>query len=349
MRHEDNPADTAFPKVLACAATGLVEHIERNRGDVTEVFGRAGLAVEDLDSPVNELVLNQFCNLFDTAAKHCHDDNFGLEVGSAFKPEHLGPLGYVAICSPTLLAALGNLVKYFPAHQGSTRFGLAEDGDVLWLCYQINDRRIQRRRQDAELSLGIFWNIFKSALGNGWRPMEVRFEHAKPDASERHESVFGAPVMFHHRTNAFAFRRSELNVKMPRQDPYLLQIISSFLESRYASSQNPEDFAVEVKNQIKLHLGDKPPTISGIAKILGLRNSTFQKALKNRGLLFSDIITAARRELALHYIKNSDMPLTDIGYELGYSELSAFSRAFRAWTGMSPQRYRKTIVKQPAD
>ncbi|MDD9875216.1 MAG: AraC family transcriptional regulator [Gammaproteobacteria bacterium] len=349
QRYEANSADLAFPKVLACAATGLVEHIERNRGDVAEVFGRAGLAVEDLDSPVNELVLNQFCNLFDAAAKHTHNDNFGLEVGGAFKPEHLGPLGYAAICSPTLLAALANLVKYFPAHQGSTRFGLLEDGDVLWLCYQIDDRRIRRRRQDAELSLGIFWNIFKSALGDHWSPLEVRFEHPKPGDSDEHECIFGAPVVFHRRTNAFAFRRSDLEVKMPGQDPYLLSIISSFFESHYAFNQNPEDFAAAVKNQIKLHLGDQLPTVSGIAKILGLRDAAFHKALKNRGLLFSDILCAARRELALHYMKNADMPLTNIAYELGYSELSAFSRAFRAWTGMSPHRYRKTVMMKSSD
>ena len=178
---EADSIDLVLPKVLSCAATGVVEHIKRNQGDVAAVFSCAGIRVDDLNSPVNELMLNQFCTLFDAAAKNTRNDNFGLEVGSTFKPEHLGPLGYAAICSPTLSAAVGNLVKYFPAHQGLTSFGLIQDGDVFWLSYRINDKRIEQRRQDAELSLGIFWNIFKSALGEHWRPLEVRFEHPKPD------------------------------------------------------------------------------------------------------------------------------------------------------------------------
>ena len=141
---------------------------------------------------------------------------------------------------------------------------------------------------------------------------------------DEHESVFGAPVEFYRRTNAFAFRRSDLDVRMPRQDPYLFSIISSFFETHYKLIQNPEDFATVVKNQIKLHLGDKSSTVSEMAKLLGLRNSTFQRQLRNRGLLFSDILRAARQELALHYMENTDIPLTSIAYDLGYSELSAF-------------------------
>lgn len=338
------PAGLAFPKVLACAATGIVEHIQRNQGDVSEVFHRAGLLVDDIDSPVNELLLNQFCTLYGAAAQNTCNDNFGLEVGSSFKPQHLGPLGYAAICSPTLFAALGNLVKYFPAHQGSTSFGLIRDGDVLWLSYRITDKRIEQRRQDAELSLGIFWNIFRAALGQNWRPLEVRFEHQKPDNSNEHETIFGAPVEFNRRTNAFAFHRNDLDVRMPGQDSYLLSIISSFFELHSGAAKNPEDFATVVRNQIQLHLGNKLPTVSEIAKLLGLRDSAFRRQLKNRGLLFSDILRAARQELALHYMENSDIPLTDIAFDLGYSELSAFSRAFRSWTGMSPHRYRKKVA-----
>lgn len=344
---EPNLADQAFPKVLSCAATGIVEHIEHNHGDVAAIFQCAGLSVDDINSPLNELLLNQFCTLFDTAAKTVHNDNFGLEVGSAFQPKHLGPLGYAAICSPTLFTALRNLVKYFPAHQGSTSFGLIQDGDVLWLSYRITDDRIKCRRQDAELSLGIFCNIFKAALGEDWQPLEVRFEHAKPGDSAEHETIFGAPVEFYRRTNSFAFRRNDLDARMPTQDPYLFSIISSFFELQSGLPQDLEDFSVVVKNQIKLHLGDKFSTVSGIAQLLGLRDSAFQRQLKSRGLLFSDILRAARQELALHYMENTDVPLTNIAYDLGYSDLSAFSRAFRAWTGVSPQRYRKMMTTKP--
>jgi AraC-like DNA-binding protein len=334
------------PKVLASAATGVVDHIQRNKGDVDRIFSQSGIHLEDLDSPVNELMLSQFCNLFDNAARQTHNDNFGLQFGSTFEPKKLGPIGYAAISSPTLSTAINNLIKYFPAHQGLTSFGVIQDSDILWLSYRIDDKRIENRRQDAELSLGMFWNIFKAALGENWRPLEVRFEHAKPDDAGEHEKIFDAPIKFSRRTNAFAFRRSNLDARMPSQDPYLLSIISSYLESRCQLVGNPEDFVTVVRNQIKLQLADKIPTVSEIARILGLKDAVFHRQLKSHGLLFPDLLRAARQELALHYLDNSDIPLTDIAFDLGYSELSAFSRAFRSWTGVSPQRYRRTRANQ---
>ncbi|WP_051630602.1 AraC-like transcriptional regulator QhpR [Afifella pfennigii] len=311
------------------------------------IFGRAGLRLTDLGSPVNELDLKGYCALFEEAATATQYDNIGLEFGQRFLPKHLGVIGYAAISSPTLAAALRNMERYFPAHQGQTSFGLLQDSGVLWLSYRIYDPRIARRRQDAELSLGMFCNIFKSALGPDWAPLEIRFEHERPGEYHAHEKAFGAPVRFGRRTNAIAFRRRDLDASMPQQDPFLFSVITPFLERRCALQEDPEDFATVVRNQIKLHLGDTIPTLSEIARILGLPDQAFQRRLKASGVAFADLLKAARHELALHYLSDPDMPLTEIAYCLGYSELSAFSRAFRNWTGMSPQRYRRTRQRRP--
>ena len=82
----------------------------------------------------------------------------------------------------------------------------------------------------------------------------------------------------------------------------VFSLISYFLESRSKLVWNPENFATIVRNQIKLHLGDKIPTLTEIASVLGLKNAEFQKQLKMNDLLFPDLLRAARRELALHYM-----------------------------------------------
>jgi len=343
--HTDS-SELAPSKILASAASGVTEHIERNRGDVDSIFGNVGIRQKDITDPINELNLAQYCNLFEIAANKTGNDNIGLEFGQNFTPRRLGPIGYTAISSPTLAAALRNMAFYFAAHQEQTSFGLIQEADILWLSYRIYDERIQNRRQDAELSLGMFCNIFKNALGNEWTPLEIRFEHDRPDGYESHEKCFGAPVQFGRRTNAIAFRRRDLDARMPAQDPYLFSIIASFLESRCQVLGNPEDFATIVRNQIKLHLGEKTPTLAEIAGVLGLNQPAFRKKLKAHRLLFPEILRAARRELALHYMNEPEMPLTEIAYNLGYSEPSAFSRAFRSWTGMSPQRYRGAVMSQ---
>jgi len=332
----------APPKVLASAATGAAALFARHNGDIDSIFGRAGIREADLDSPINELNLTNYCAMFEEAAALTGHDNIGLEFGQNFRPKQLGAIGYAAISSPTMAAALRNMERYFPAHQSQTSFGLIQDSDILWLSYRIYDPRLPDRRQDAELSLGMFCNIFKAALGSDWAPLEVRFEHDRPDGYREHATRFGAPVRFGRRTNALAFRRRDLDARMPGQDPYLFSVIQAFLESRCALQGDPEDFATVVRNEIKLHLGHAIPTVSEIAHILGLTDQAFHRQLKAHGLSFPDLLKAARQELALHYLNDPGVPLTEIAYSLGYSELSAFSRAFRNWTGMSPQRYRRT-------
>ncbi len=328
--------------VLASAATGVIDLIEKYNGDPDSILGNASLKPADLDSPFNELLLLDFCNLFEGAASQTGNDNFGLYFGQKFEPRHLGAIGYAAISSPTLAAALRNMEIYFPAHQGQSSFGLIrEDSDVFWLSYRIFDPRIEKRRQGAELSMGMFLNIFRDSLGPAWSPLEVRFEHDRPDASCCHEDVFNAPVLFGRRTNAFAFHRNALDARMESQDPYLYSVIEPFLKSRCEIHKNPEDFATTVRNQIKIHLGDVPPTIAEIARVFGVTDQSFRRQLRENEITFQEIVTAARKELALHYMEDENMPLTEVAYCLGYSELSAFSRAFRAWTGMSPQRYRR--------
>jgi AraC-like DNA-binding protein len=332
-------------KVLSAAADGASRLFKEQGGCLDQIFGNAGVCARELDNPVSEINLSQYCKLFETAAENTNNDNIGLQFGRDFQPRQLGMLGYSAISSPTLAAGLRNMETFFPAHQEQTSFRLIQDDGILWLSYRIVDPRIRKRRQDAELSLGMFCNIFRAALGENWSPLEVRFEHAKPDNSYEHEAAFGAPVVFNRRTNAIAFRRSDLDAKMPGHDPYLFSMVKAFMESRKKTSEDPADFATVVRNEIKMQLGSRIPGLGEIGSILGMPSLSFQKRLRKHGLLYKDILRAARHELALHYMDDFDIPLTEIAFNLGYSELSAFSRAFRNWTGMSPQRYRRISRK----
>ncbi|MBT4891013.1 MAG: AraC family transcriptional regulator [Rhodospirillales bacterium] len=340
-----NERGFAPSRVLSSAASGVIDKIQNCGGDPDSILGRANINTRDLDGPANELYLTHFCRLFEEAAEQTGNDNFGLQFGDAFKPNQLGAIGYAAMSSPTLSAALRNMEVYFPAHQSKTSFGLLQDSDIIWLSYKILDEHIENRRQDAELSIGIFCNIFRHCLGDDWAPLEIRFEHAIPDHPSEHEKRFNAPVRFGRRTNAIAFRRSDLDARMPTQDPYLFSVIEPFLKSRCELLIDPVGFAEMVRNHIMLNLGDAPPTMSEIADILGLSGASFQKRLREYGLTYQDLLNAARQELAVHYLKDPEIQVTEVAYRLGYSELSAFSRAFRAWAGMSPQRYRRNIIR----
>ncbi len=328
-------------KVLSAATQGAAVTFKKNNIDPETIFRRVGLDMDSIQNPISEISLRQYCELFQCAASQSGNENIGLQFGSSFLPKHLGMLGFAAISSPTLGSALNNMIRYFPAHQEQTNFSVFQEDELLWLSYKILDDRIIDRNQDAELSLCMFTNIFREALGSKWSPLEIRFEHQSIGDSNEHEKVFGAPILFGRRTNAIAFRKEELGAIMPDQNPFLFTMVEAFLKNRMNSSHNFTEFADLVRNEIKLRLGTKVPSLESMADVLGISTNSFQKKLKDHGLNFVDLVRATRKELAIHYLCDNDIPLTEIAYCLGYSEISAFSRAFKNWTGISPLRYRQ--------
>jgi len=328
------------PQVLAAAADGVVHMIKAMGGDVDRVFGEARLDIGRLESPFNEISLKQYCELFEESARLTHCDNFGLRFGHGFKPRQLGPIGYMAINAPTMAAGLRALVDYFPAHQQNTIMALRQERDLLFLDYQITDGRISRRRQDAELSLGMFCNIFHYCIGRQWRPLEIHFEHPRPAESREHETNFGAPVFFAQPTNSILFRRGDLDVLMPEPDPYLFSLLEPFMRGRQQRF-SVDDLIGLVRQKIEAHFNTGNPGIKKIAAELGMTSWTLHRRLRDLNVSFHDLVRGARRELALRYVAEPHLALTEVAFLLGYSELSAFSRAFREWTGMAPAHYRR--------
>lgn len=328
------------PQVLAAAADGVVKLIDIMGGDVDRVFGEAGLDIDLLSSPFNDISLRQYCRLFEEAARHTGCGNFGLRFGHDFKPRQLGPLGYMAINSPTVAAGLRALVNYFPAHQQNTAMALREERDLVYLDYQITDGRIDRRRQDAELSLGMFCNILVHGCGRQWRPLEIHFEHPRPAECREHETLFGAPVVFAQPTNSILLRRGDLDALMPDPDPYLFSLLEPFMLGRQRRALS-DDLIGLVRRKIETHFNTGDPSIRRIAAELGMTSWTLRRRLRDLNVSFHDLVRGARRELALRYVAEPHLPLTEVAFLLGYSELSAFSRAFRQWTGVAPARYRR--------
>lgn len=339
---ESAAAVNAGPAILASAATGIVDHIDRLHGDIDSIFGNAGIAPAMAGMPTLQLKLSSFITLFEEAAKRTGQDNFGLWFGNQFMPRDLGLWGYAAISSPTLGSALENLVTLFPYHQGSTKFRCARRKDgLLSLEYQIMAPDIVARRQDAELSLGMFLNVIRESCGPRWAPLEVHFEHPRPEAWKEHESAFDAPVYFSQPINALIFRPDILERPMPASDAQLLAVMQTCMERLGSSSPAADGLYHSICAAIRMRLPGGYPSLDQIAHDLRISPGAVQRELSDHNVTYKDAVETTRRSLAEMYLEQRQLPLTEIALLLGYSELSAFSRAFARWTGASPRHYRR--------
>jgi AraC-like DNA-binding protein len=327
------------PLVLAAAAHGVSERIAAAGVDPCDVFAAAGLEAQELQDPTRRISLSQYCQVFEIAAHKTMHSSFGLEFGSAFHPQHLGMLGYLAISAPTLGMALRKFSDYLPAHQQATHLAVRTltDGRAM-IEYAILDGSIRARQQDAELSIAMLLNVFRHCLGSSWLPMGLHFMHARPPGRTRHEELLGARPLFAQTSNRIIFRQAELDCEMPRRDHDLLCLLESQLGKQLADTRACSDIVERVRHEMGLALEAGGCDVGVISKRCGISPWTLKRRLKQRGLTFQDLLTATRIDLARRQLSRGE-PVTNVAADLGYSQVSAFSRAFRQWTGVSPREY----------
>lgn len=340
ISHVLHSASVCNRGVLAAAASGLSEFICHSGGDVDRIFGVSGINPELLAQPTLSLGLINYCRVMEEAARYSGCDNFGLHYGKQFKPQSLGLIGYIGLCSATLEQALHNVANAFPWHQHDTLTRLVDKGDCWRLDYQVRHGAILCRRQDAELTLGMFLNLIRHVAGKNWAPREVHFEHPRPSQWHEHCKVFDAPVYFDQPFNSLLIPKRDLLRAMPDSDPLLLGVMQDAIQ-RLNSSTPQQNIVDQARAQVHQVILQGEPVLDDVAEKMGLSSWSLQRRLREEGLSFTTLVDNVRCEMAKHYLQQRQLPISEMALLLGYSEVSAFSRAFRRWFGISPRQWRQ--------
>ncbi|MCX2560959.1 AraC family transcriptional regulator [Acetobacter farinalis] len=339
-----SPGTGGNASVLAAAAWGVERFVKERGGDMDRIAGRAGLSTDQLSLPTDALDVGSYCRLFHEAAADTQDGNIGLWFGQQFAPEKLGLIGYVALLSPTLSEALQNLTSHFAYHQARTTTRFVQQDDLVRLEYAIHDPTILTRRHDAELTMGMFRNILRHALGPDWAPEEVHFEHKQPEQAEEHRQAFQADIRFQCATNALVFRKTVLTRAMPDADAAMLDVMRASLISLARSRPDQATAHLSLKDRVILHiraaLEDGHIEFPDIAARMQLPPWTLQRRLAQLHLSYSTLLEETRHAEALRHLASPTLDISEIARALAYTETSAFSRAFRKWSGQSPRAWR---------
>lgn len=326
--------------VLAAAGSGLGDFIKKTGGDADRVFGSCGVDPAIMERPTHSLSLTNYCRLMEEAAIDSQNGNFGLHYGKQFQPQNLGLIGYIGLSSPTLGDALSNVAKDFHWHQHDTLTRFVKRENQWHFEYQVRHGAITRRRQDAELSMGMILNIIRSALGSKWTPQEVNFEHYRPEQAHEHEKVFGAAVWFEQPCNSIVLSEKDLMRPMPGYEPVLLTVMRETIR-RLNRHNVPQSFPERVRAIIRIMLPQDDFSLEKISEKMAMTPWSLQRRLKEKNVTFLTLIDSVRKEMAIDYMKQPHLTISDITFMLGYSEVCALSRAFRRWFGVSPRAWRK--------
>lgn len=278
--------------------------------------------------------------LLERAADQLSDPLIGLHVASTVTSRHLGVLGSVLMASDNMGAALHRLNRYlrlvFDVMPMELRFGEGW-AEITW--------------DESDFETGWMVNVtgqavlvqFTRTLAHDGEanPLFVAFRHDEPANLPAYEDFFGCPVYFNRPEVVIRYSSSLLNKPLKSRDPELLAILEQHAERMLEQLPQEDDVLVDVRKAIAKSLREGEPDIEQVSEYLGCSPRTTQRRLQKSGTNFRTELNLVRHELAVSYLGDPRLQIVDIALLLGYSEHSAFTRAFREWTGMTPKEVRR--------
>jgi len=333
------------PVISLSAATGLLEAIEAAGANPEQVVRAVGLPPAALSKPDGFIPCAQFARLLDEAARASGDDCFGLHFGERFNPKDVGPLAYVMMNSPTIEAGFQNAGRYLSVHNQAAKVSFGVEGRFAYARHLLVDPAIEAPRQHNEYSLAVALNMVRLMAGSSWSPLEAHFAHPDPGQHSEQTRIFGAPVAFGRAANAFVIEREFLDRQVPAADPRLYPILRRYLDEVLTEVPSEDDLLGSVRRAVAESMRHGDPSLTKVGKRIAMGPRTLQRRLKDQGVEFKALVDDTRRLFALTYLRDPGHTLAEIAYLLGYSEVSAFNRAFRRWTGSTPSDYRRRAAR----
>lgn len=278
--------------------------------------------------------------LLEHAARRLGEANFGLHVGLEFPFADLGTYGQYAAMAPTLGAALVRAVKGLRYVTSSGQFGMDIRPDEICITYDSGIQGAFGARHIHAGTVLLMIDLVRQFAGARWDPIRVELDQPKDLDTKDLEGTFRAPVIFNCRYPAIAFEPQLLDRPNTRaantRDQLTFGDLRQMVQSR---PQNSARAAVEAV--LRLRLLDGQMDIEGTAQNLDVGPRTLQRRLQREGASYRDLVEAARRERASALLIETSERVADIAVALGYSSPSHFVRAFRRWTGNTPNTFRQ--------
>lgn len=313
---------------------------------LSRLASAAGLAPIDQDNPVQQLSLNATMALFDEAAKELKDPALGLNFARLLKPGASGLLGEIVITASTVREGLSSGAQFIRVFMSPFEIKFTEEQGVGRLDWSFPTLVTAPRIQYNMFMVAALLLRVRAATERDWVPLGVELEHTAPDCADEIRAVLGPRVRFNASGNCIVLDGPTLALSMPDANPTRFAIMRDLAERWLAEMNAPPEIVGSSRAAAASLLKAGQADLVGVATTLGISPGALQWRLERAGTTFEKVLAEERRTQAENLLRDTDRPLTEIAYDLGFSDPSAFTRAAQRWFGMSPRAWRRS-QRQP--
>jgi len=310
-------------------------------GDENEVLKRARLPLDLFVRKNVSLTAEEYFRLWDSLEASLNDPLFPLKLGQRASTETFSPPVFAALCCPDLNTALARLSK-FKQLIGPLVLNVVKKSSAT--IVQIDCLNSDHPLPDSLIAMELVFLVHLARLATREKIIPIEINTLSNHlAQEEYKDFFGTRII---KANESEIHFSPKDAQLPflTENAKLLKFFESDLEQQLSKIKAEDKFAQKVQRSLFELLPSGLATADSVAENLVVSRRTLQRMLKNEGTTFRQELNLTREKLARHYLTNSTLPGAEISFLLGFDDPNSFARAFRSWTGTTPDKVRSELI-----
>jgi AraC-like DNA-binding protein len=326
---------------VAGIASGIGRYAQSCGIDVGPICKTLDIDPTVFQSLTERVSLDRVCRLLETCALLADDDSFGLKCAASFEAGSTGPFGYGLLSAPTVRDFIRFLEDHAYYVTNTSDVTLQADGKYTRLSWTFAPV-IAKRDQYVDMSVALLMQRLRPMIAKDMDLLEIELERPRPRNLQIFRDLLVKRIEFSGRRNMLRFPNQMLDMENPKADRRLFQLMD--LQCRVLRPDTSADegqFLGQVRRYMQMRVSQDEISLSDIAPYFSLSERTFQRRLAECGTSLNEVRDDVRKAVSFKLLTDSDLPISDIAYRLGYSAPSAFSRSVTRWFGHTPRELRE--------
>ncbi|KEO50989.1 AraC family transcriptional regulator [Thioclava pacifica] len=324
-------------KVVAAAGDGV---------DAGAMLASLGMTPDEPLDAGRMVPAERYYDMLEQIAEQIDVTDLPVRTGASMRLDEYGALGLAFKAATTLGASYARVERYARLWTNVSAYELRPTtGGTLFILHRAGERRLGMRLSN-EATLVSAVSIARQVCPVPLAPVEVLVRHPAPRSVAAHEDWFGCPVRFGAELDAILYADEALARPNILGDEGISKYLTTHLDAELSEITREPALVTQTKAAIAQTLNEGMPKMARIASSLGLSARSFHRRLSEHGLTFQSLAEQTRRDLAEGLLRDESLSLAEIAFLTGFSEQSAFTRAFKRWVGTTPATYRKDIARR---
>jgi len=324
----------------------LVETLEAAGFDRARLFEPLGFDPARIENGEGRLPIAEYDALVNVAMTLTEDAALGLHMGETANATTHSLTAHLVAHAPNMRAGLDALLRYQPLLDDRPTLNFTEGDRTATLFYDAESGAAENRRFRTEMAMVGFFRILRF-FAPGAMPERVSFEYPAPGYSAEYARVFEGEVEFDAASTCLVMERTLLSVSALHQDAEFHALLETQAQRRVSRLSHSASYADRVRDRL-LQRAPGDHEMDGVARALGLSVRSLRRRLQEEGVSYGDLVDEVRAVLAKQLLSEDGRSIEETAYEMGFSDPSAFHRAFKRWTGTTPSEFRRASLTSRA-